>query len=311
MPIPTAPKVSIIVSTYNRASMLKRAVDSVLAQSFTDYELLIVDDCSADETPEVVAGLEDPRIRSFRHSSNRGVGAARNTGIANAHGEYIAFLDDDDEYLPAKIEEQVRVLDAASADVGMVYVWCASVGPDGKIIDTLCRMDEGYLFEEALTLRLILGIGTSSMIRSSALKDVGCFDESLPLGEDLDFLCMLARRYKIALVPEILVKLHRGHPQMSAPSRNTSICLRDYILSHQARFRTDIGKRRRVRSSLWRTLAIVELSVGNRLGAFRAVFMAFLADPITGYLAIKWLVTQIVGALGRFVRSRPHSKALE
>ena len=108
------PKVSVIVPTHNRADLLPRAVDSVLAQTYGDYEMVIVDDCSSDNTQDVIAGFSDPRIRSFRHDRNRGQSAAINTGIAHARGEYIGFLDDDDEWLPTKLEGQVALLEASS-----------------------------------------------------------------------------------------------------------------------------------------------------------------------------------------------------
>ena len=113
------PKVSVVIPTHNRASMLQRAVDSVLAQTFTDFELLIVDDGSADETPDVVAGLLDqPHTAVSPLSDPWEQPRLATLAFPTREGEYIAFLDDDDEYLPTKIEEQVQVLDAASPEVG-------------------------------------------------------------------------------------------------------------------------------------------------------------------------------------------------
>ena len=114
------PKVSVVITTYNRAALLPRAIRSVLAQTYEDYELIIVDDCSTDDTPEVVQRFADSRIRAVRHSDNRGQSAAVNTGIRLARGEYIAFLDDDDEWVDRKLSRQVRTLDASDPRVG----WC-------------------------------------------------------------------------------------------------------------------------------------------------------------------------------------------
>ncbi len=298
----TDPRVSVVIPTYNRASMLTRAVDSVLAQTFTDFELLIVDDCSADETPDVATGLvnADSRIRSFRHRRNRGQSASRNTGIANARGEYLAFLDDDDEFLPTKIEEQVKALDVAGPEVGMVYVWLSRIGPAGELVGSSSRTLEGYVFEEGLSLRFPACIGSTAMLRSSAFDVVGGFDETLLSAEDADFFCRVAKHFRIAVIPQFLTRYHLGHPSLSEPynpSKRVLIQRRDFIKSHQAKFSVEIGKRRRVRSSLWRRLALAELRAGNRLGALRAVLLAFVADPVTGYLAIKWLVRRIMGRL--------------
>ena len=117
------PKVSVVITTYNRAVLLPRAVRSVLAQTFEDYELIIVDDCSTDDTPDVIRTFVDSRIRVVRHAENTGQSAAINTGIRIARGEYIAFPDDDDEWVESKLLRQVRTLDASSPRVGLVYTW--------------------------------------------------------------------------------------------------------------------------------------------------------------------------------------------
>src|SRR4030042_5052103 len=105
------PTVSIIIPTYNRAHLVMRAINSVLDQSFQDFEIIIVDDASRDNTEKMVSGIRDKRIFYIRHEKNRGGSAARNTGIKQARGEYIAFLDSDDEWLPEKLEKQLKVLE--------------------------------------------------------------------------------------------------------------------------------------------------------------------------------------------------------
>ena len=109
-----------------------------LAQTYGDYEIVIVDDCSSDGTQAAIAGFADPRIRSFRHDRNRGQSAATNTGIAHARGEYLGFLDDDDEWLPTKLEGQVALLDAASPRVALVYGWT------DRVDDSNGRLMSGY-----------------------------------------------------------------------------------------------------------------------------------------------------------------------
>ncbi|MCK5344238.1 MAG: glycosyltransferase family 2 protein, partial [Candidatus Heimdallarchaeota archaeon] len=117
------PIVSVILTTFNRAELLPRVIDSVLHQTFTGFELLIVDDFSQDQTSEIIRTFNDDRIKYVRHAENRGLSAARNTGIFHAIGEYIAFLDDDDEWIPTKIEKQVRHIQRLPESVGMVYCW--------------------------------------------------------------------------------------------------------------------------------------------------------------------------------------------
>ena len=112
------PKVSVIIPTYNRAHLVGRAIRSVLNQTYQDFEIIVVDDGSTDNTEEVVKSFNDPRIRYIRHEKNRGGSAACNTGIRAARGEYIAFQDSDDEWLPEKLEKQMQVFENTPTGVG-------------------------------------------------------------------------------------------------------------------------------------------------------------------------------------------------
>ncbi|MBC6445214.1 MAG: glycosyltransferase family 2 protein, partial [Alphaproteobacteria bacterium GM202ARS2] len=108
-----APKVSVILSTYNRASLLPQAIDSIVSQTLKDWELIIIDDGSTDSTPEIVRGFmqRDSRIFYCRHTSNRGAARARNTGLAHVRGTYVAFQDDDDVSHPERLRKQADYLD--------------------------------------------------------------------------------------------------------------------------------------------------------------------------------------------------------
>src|SRR5262245_46961170 len=114
---PNMPKVSVIIPTHNRADFLRDAIFSVLNQTFQDFEIIVVDDASTDNTSEVIGAFNDERIRYLRHDTNKGGSAARNTGILNSQCDYIAFLDDDDQWLPEKLAKQVDTLIASPPDV--------------------------------------------------------------------------------------------------------------------------------------------------------------------------------------------------
>ena len=212
---PQNPKVSLIIATYNRADLLPRAINSVLAQTFTDYEIIIVDDCSPDHTQEVIRTFSEPRLRSFRHEVNGGAAAARNTGIANARGEYIAFLDDDDECAPTRLADQVSVLDSRP-DVGMVYGWIEEIN-DATGAARLPRNVQNThtgraAFEAALT-----GVSdTASMfnpcIRASVVRQVGGFDQRLAtIGEDALFMASVTQICDAEYLPKIIVRKHENH----------------------------------------------------------------------------------------------------
>src|SRR5215475_868787 len=115
------PKVSVIIPTHNRAEFLRSAITSVLNQTFQDFEIIIIDDASKDHTQEVIANFNDARIKVIYNQVSKGAAGARNIGIMNSSSEYTAFLDDDDEWLPEKLQIQNCFLDDSPSEVGGVY----------------------------------------------------------------------------------------------------------------------------------------------------------------------------------------------
>jgi len=203
------PPVSVVLPTYERAGLVGRAIDSVLAQTFADFELVVVDDASGDDTPDVVCGYDDDRVEYVRHETNRHVSAARNTGIERADGRYVAFLDDDDEWLPTKLEKQVALLEGAPERVGLAYCWMDYV--DGEeVMEEYRPTLRGEIFERALAGQPIGGCSTL-LVRASAIEAVGGFDEDLPRGNDGDFIRRVCREYHVDYVPEVLVRYRVGH----------------------------------------------------------------------------------------------------
>jgi glycosyltransferase involved in cell wall biosynthesis len=183
-------KVSVIIPTYNRAQLVGSAIQSVLDQTFTDWEAIVVDDGSQDNTLEVVARYNDPRVR-FIHQENKGVSAARNTGIRASSGEYIAFLDSDDRFLPEKLSVQVTSLDRYS-QYGLVASGWIDVNQAGEpiaekrpwlLFSGLDRSD--WLYRNPL-------IPTCILVRRTWIETLGLFDEQLSHEEDYDLWLRLA-----------------------------------------------------------------------------------------------------------------------
>ena len=209
------PKVSVIIATHNRAALLPRAINSVLDQTYSDFELIIIDDCSQDNTWDAMEAFADPRISAVRHKTNRGAASARNTGISQARGEYIAFLDDDDECMPNRLADQVSVLDA-NPDVGMVYGWIEEINDATgarRIPRNVQNTHRGRVaFEAALT-----GVSdTASMfnpcIRASVVRRVGGFDERLAtIGEDAVFMASVTQICDAEYIPRVIVRKHENH----------------------------------------------------------------------------------------------------
>jgi len=201
------PTVSVVIASYNRASLLKEAIDSVLTQDFDDFELIVVDDGSTDDTPEL--------LRSYANicvvrQDRRGVSAARNAGVRRASGEFLAFLDSDDLWLAEKLSAQIAFFKTHPRAVicQTEEIWIrrgVRVNPRRRH-----RKYSGMIFERSVELCLVSP--SAVMLERSLLDKVGRFDESLPACEDYDLWLRIACRFPIHLITTPLVIKRGGHP---------------------------------------------------------------------------------------------------
>lgn len=210
------PLVSVIIPTHNRAALLPRAVHSVLRQTYCYLECIVVDDGSIDDTERVVKQLHDTRLRYLRHETSRNASVARNTGFAHARGDLIAFLDDDDEWLPRKLEKQVELMQTLSPDYGMVYCWLDRCTPDGRVVKEIHPTCRGFIFPLVLE-RQRIGNTSTLLVRRSVMDEVGGFDEMMLRSQDADFIRRVSRGHKVDLVPEVLARMYveHGHRRMT------------------------------------------------------------------------------------------------
>lgn len=202
------PCVSVIIPTYNRAPLLQCALDSVLCQSYRDWEVLVCDDGSADETAASLGSAVFP-VRYLRLDHTGSLGRTRNSGIQNSRGEFIAFLDDDDFWHPFKLERQVAALQADPA-AGVAYTDAQLLLPDGSLSPPVLSSKEkrpGRLFSRLL--QNCFFHPSTVMVRRDLLIAAGAFDESLYTGEDLDLWLRLASMTREVCVPEPLVTIRR------------------------------------------------------------------------------------------------------
>ena len=201
------PLVSVVIPTYNRAWVIKEAVDSVLAQDYKDFELIIVDDGSTDNTSDVLASYgEDVRVL---FQENKGVSAARNRGVAEASGQLVAFLDSDDLWLPKKLSMQVEFFnktpDALICQTEEVWIRNGiRVNPKKRH-----KKPSGMIFEPSLALCLVSP--SAVMIRRDVLDREGGFDETLPACEDYDLWLRLSSRFPVYLIEIPLIIKRGGH----------------------------------------------------------------------------------------------------
>src|SRR5262245_27684083 len=208
----STPGVSVIIPTHNRAHFLPTALRSVLDQTFQDLEIMVVDDASTDGTPGIRQQFQDPRIHWLRHDSNRGGAAARNTGIANSRGEYIAFLDDDDEWHPEKLARQIEVMRKRPAEIAAVYTgYPAADRATGHVRGRMTPRRRGDL--QAYLLKSNPIGGTSSvLLRRACQALVGLFDETLPSFQDRDLWIRISREFHFDYVEQPLLN-YFSHPK--------------------------------------------------------------------------------------------------
>lgn len=201
------PRVSVIIPTYNRGWIIKEAIDSVLAQDYNEFELIVVDDGSTDDTSEVLDSYKDA-VKVFSQR-NKGVSAARNRGIAETSGEFIAFLDSDDLWLPQKLSTQIdffnQMPDALICQTEEVWIRNGlRVNPKKRH-----KKPSGMIFKPSLELCLVSP--SSVMIHRSLFERVGNFDETLPACEDYDLWLRISCRFPIHLVDTPLIIKRGGH----------------------------------------------------------------------------------------------------
>lgn len=214
------PKVSVIIPAYNAMTYLPETLESVFQQTFTDLEILIVDDGSLDNIVEWVSQIPDSRVKLISQK-NQGVSAARNTGIRNCNGEYIAFLDADDLWEPTKLAKQVNSLDA-NKRVGLVYTWTNFIDEFSQETGvSIVSHAEGNIWQEII-VRDMISTGSSTLIRAECFDKVGYFDSDLSIGEDRDMWIRIAACYPFAVIKEPLT-LYRRHPQNTTKSNEKII----------------------------------------------------------------------------------------
>jgi len=202
------PIVSVIIPTYNRKDLLERAIKSVLSQTFQDWELIIVDDGSTDETRDLVENFQrvDPRIKYIWQNNSGAPAKPRNVGILNSSGEYIAFLDHDDEWLPIKLEKQLIMLESLPE---VAFVSCNVIVLSPKKNEFIVSPKyKGEKFVKKILEKNLILTASSVVIKRWVFEKVGLFDENFKFADDWDMWLRIALKYNFDFVDKPLVKYY-------------------------------------------------------------------------------------------------------
>jgi glycosyltransferase involved in cell wall biosynthesis len=297
------PVVSVIVPTYNRAHVLGRAIRSVLDQTYPNLELVVVDDGSSDDTEDVVQAFGDARISYLRHDANRGGSAARNTGIRAAAGDYLAFQDSDDEWLPDKLSRQLEVF-ATAEDERLGLVTCGLIDLRGREQRVLLPRPAIWTRELFLTFECVPHGTPSLLVRLSAFPERVLFDERLPANQDWDYVFRLMEHCTVACVPHPLFRAHRASTTHVSTGANRSTARSIFL----EKYTSELSANPRLLALHHRQLGFYLAKSGDLASARRHLWRAVRADPKEPR-SYAWSLGAVFGRLGlraseRLIRPR-------
>jgi len=283
-------KISVIIPTYNRANLIGKSIQSVLNQTYQDFEIIVVDDSSTDSTEDVIKNLDDLRIIYIRHKENKGPSAARNTGIKVANGEYIAFQDSDDEWFPEKLEKQLDLFNNSAHEVGVVYSGFYRIEPDKKRYIPLNRVTqkEGNIHNELLKGNFI---GAPAVLIKKKCFEKTNFDEDLHALEDWDLWIGISKYYDFRYINQALFQSYYTQNSVSTDQNKTIDALKIILMNHL----DDFNKHKKILSKHYFKIGVRLCSNGDLKNGRDYLIKAVNAH----YLNIKALLMIFISFLGQ------------
>lgn len=272
-----APRVSVVITAFNRAHIVGRAIASVLAQTFDDYEIVLVDDASSDDLAGVVAARGWPKLRLVRNPVNRGIGGAKNAGIQAARGRYIAFLDSDDEWLPHKLKRQIAALEARTDGVPLSFTAYTIVRETGQRVARVPRPSSASWFEAAIRGEMF-ALGSTLVADRLCFQRVGLLDERIRRMEDRDWILRYFDHWSdLAMIYEPSALIHNSGWPSSDVVRASMAEI--YALNKTLVSRHGTRYDRMLRSGMAFEIATVEYRNREYVAALSSLTSAVLSDP--------------------------------
>jgi glycosyltransferase involved in cell wall biosynthesis len=273
------PLVSVIIPNYNYAHYLPQALDSVLAQTYSKVEIIVIDDGSTDDSESILRSYGD-RIRWIKQQ-NQGVSASRNLGVRETKGELVAFLDADDIWLPTKLEKQVRRI-LSEPEIGLIHCGVEQIEPKGGSLGVLLNGLEGWVSTDFLLFQgpVIIAAGSTAVVSRAVFEAVGGFDPRLSTSADWDFSYRVAIHRRVGFVPEALVKYRMHGSNMHG---NIKAMEHDMLIGYEKAFRSNSAclpeLRRRCYGNLHMVLAGSFFRAGHKTDFARHALKSLWLTP--------------------------------
>ncbi len=288
-------KVSVIIPTYGKPIYLKQCIESVINQSITDWELIIVDD-NNPKTPERVATeilvskyLNRGNIRYIKHDCNKNGAVARNTGFVEAKGKYIALLDSDDEYKPERFSCCCEILDKADENVAGVYTGC-EYRKGGKVFNIANGAKTGNFLVDTLACKFHLYTGSNIFVRKCVVDELNGFDPTFLRHQDYEFMVRLFEKYSLIGIPKVLViKNNENH---NLPEINKLVAIKKQYLTKYNRIIQKLSKEKRNYIYLWNNIDLAENAMGQ--GEYKLANKYYKEAAKYGNLPAKTIFRRVV-----------------
>jgi glycosyltransferase involved in cell wall biosynthesis len=273
----TLPQVSAIVTTYNSADTVQRAIDSIRRQTMPDLELIVVDDASQDGTSQIVQTLDEPRLRFIQNERNLGIGGAKNVGIRAARGRFVAFLDSDDEWAPDKLNIQIAALAHSQSKVPLSFAafWVHRAGGDKTVLRCPSRYDNWL---RSIVLGETFSLGSTLFATRECFDTVGLFDEGLARLQDRDWTLRYLRQWQeFEFVRQPLAHIYNvGFPRPETVRKAVDAL---YACNEQQLRAHDPSLAKTFRTSLNFEVAVAEYRSGRVGSAVRELTKTLALDP--------------------------------
>ena len=288
------PKISVIIPTFNRPELLKKAIQSVLDQSFKDFEIIVVDDGLDERADVIVKEIDDNRIIYVQHKKNMGVSVARNTAIKLTRGEFVTFLDDDDEYYPEKLNEQFQIMEKYLNQIDFIFCHAETHLKERDIFINTRKnnLKKGIrcFFEEALSMK-ILNIIPTVLCKKEKILQIGGFDKDFYNAEDKDFMIRLSKDSKGFFLNEVLVKVNLSEKEGDHLSGNLRFRIqgRELLLK---KYNTDLNKRPKILAKHFSSLAFLYQENNNYKKA-SGLFLNGWKLNKTDFRFLKWCLRSL------------------